>query len=93
MSGLTSEELIQNVGRRIAELREDADLTQQVFADRLGMSPQYLRRVESGGMNLSIKSLVRFADGLGVAVVDLFAVPHRTVKRNPGRPPKRTRLG
>ena len=78
-------------GRRIAELREDAGLTQQRLAERLGVSPQYLRRVESGGVSLSIKSLVRFADALEVAVVDLFEPPRRPGKRNPGRPPKKPR--
>jgi transcriptional regulator with XRE-family HTH domain len=69
--------------------REDAGLTQQQFADRLEVSPQYLRRVESGGANLSVKSLLRFASGLGVEVADLFEAPRRVGKRNPGRPPKK----
>ena len=81
--------LVRQVGRRIAEIREQADLTQQQLADRLGISPQYLRRVESGGANLSIISLEKFAKGLGVEVVELFTPPQAMGKRNPGRPPKR----
>ncbi len=89
MGKLTAEHWIANVGRRVAELREAAGLTQQSFADRMELSPQYLRRVESGGVNLSIKSLVRFADGLGVELFELFEAPRRRGRRNPGRPPKR----
>ena len=38
---------------------------------------------------MSLKSLARFADGLDVEVVDLFAAPRRVERRNPGRAPKR----
>jgi transcriptional regulator with XRE-family HTH domain len=88
MEFIPSKGLVARVGRRIAELREDASLTQQHLADRMGFSPQYLRRVEAGGVNLSIMSLERFADALDVHVVDLFEAPRSMGQRNPGRPPK-----
>ena len=46
--------------------------------------------MESGGVSLSIRSLVRFADALEIAGMDLFEPPQRPGKRNPGRPPKKT---
>ena len=64
-------------------------MTQQQLADVMGISPQYLRRVESGGANLSIKSLAKFAHALAVEVAELFVVPSGREPRRPGRPPGR----
>ena len=79
--------LARLVGRRIAELRSELDLTQQRFADQLRVTVDYVRLVERGA-NLTIASLERFARALQVPVTELF-VPPRTMRTNPGRP-KRT---
>lgn len=79
---------MRDVGRRIAELREGAGLTQQQFAERLEMSGQYLRRVEAGEINLSIRSLVKFAQAVRVEVESLFVPPENWRRRGRGRPPK-----
>jgi transcriptional regulator with XRE-family HTH domain len=81
---------VRDVGRRIAELRQDAGLTQQEFAERLEMSGQYLRRVEAGEVNLSVRSLVKFAQAIRVEVEELFALPRDRKRPGRGRPPKPT---
>lgn len=80
--------LVHDVGARIAELRKAAGLTQAAFAEALGASVQYASRIELGQENLTLHSLARIANVLGVRVVDLFEPPTqvRTVKR--GRPRK-----
>lgn len=72
------------VGRRIAELRADKDLTQQRFADLLHVTVDYVRLVERGA-NLTLSSLERFAEALDVPVTDLLVAP-RTLRTAPGRP-------
>lgn len=84
------DDLVRDVGRRIAELREERDLTQQALADAMDISPQYLRRVEAGQVNMTIRSLAKFGAGLSVPVSDLFVAPSRRRARPPGRP-KRSR--
>lgn len=81
--------VIRDVGRRIAELRADLGLTQDKFAEALGVSGVYVRRVEIGQENLTLRSLTRFAATLGVRTVDLLAVPQSREVRL-GRPPRRT---
>lgn len=80
---------IQAVGRRIAELRAGRGWTQDVFAERLQVSVDYVQRLERGS-NLTIRSLVQIADKLTVQVIDLFAAPTST-ERRAGRPPKAQR--
>lgn len=77
--------VIHDVGRRIAECRRDLGLTQEEFAERLGMAPNNLQRVELGMQNLTVRTLVRVAKALGVKTGELFEAPRdRTVKV--GRP-------
>lgn len=86
----TSSRVIHDVGRRIAELRRERGFTQEELAEKCGHTVGYLRRVESG-VNLTLESLVQFANVLGVAVPKLFDAPaDRSVRI--GRPratPKR----
>ena len=79
------------VGRRIGELRRERGLTQQELAERIRATAIYVAHVEGGDENLTIASLVRFAEvGLGVEVAELFKPPASTeVKRGrPRRPPR-----
>jgi len=86
MAATDPDELIRDIGRRVAELRADLGLTQAELAERAGDSIKYLQRIEGGLENLTIRSLVKLAGLLDVEVIDLFAPPEsREVRR--GRPP------
>jgi predicted transcriptional regulator len=56
----------------IADLRRGA-MTQAELARKVGVSPKYVQRVEAGKQNITIASLVRFANALGVHPEHLFA--------------------
>ncbi len=79
----------RSVARRIAELRVEKGITQEVFAEALDVSVQYVRRVEYAQTNLTVVQMVRIANVLGVAAVALFVKP-KTMKVRPGRPPRVT---
>jgi transcriptional regulator with XRE-family HTH domain len=82
---LDPDRALKDVGRRIAELRRDRGWTQEALAERLGLQANNLQRVELGMQNLTVRSLVRLANGLGVSLASLFEAPRdRTVR--PGRP-------
>lgn len=83
------DDTLKNVGRRVAELREKAGLTQAQQAERFGFELKYLQRIEAGGENLTIRSLVKIADVFGVAVTELFRQA-RSKQAGPGRPPRKT---
>lgn len=78
--------MLDGVGRRIAELRRELAWTQEQFAERLGVLTQYVQRVERGRENLTVQSLVKVANALGVTVAALFEPAAYQGKRRPGRP-------
>ena len=47
-------------------------MTQEGFAQVLGTSIQWVSRVERGEENLTIATLVKLSDALGMQVVQLF---------------------
>lgn len=77
--------IARGVGRRIAELRRAHGWTQERLAEAADISLRHVQSVEGGTQNMTILSLERFAELLGVRVPDLFRPPRiRTVKH--GRP-------
>jgi len=79
----------REVGRRMRELRLQRDLTQEALAERLGMLAPNFARIEQGRANVTIDTLVRIANALDVALIELFqpAKPGSRVVK-PGRPKK-----
>jgi transcriptional regulator with XRE-family HTH domain len=59
------------LGRRLSELRERAGLTQESLADAAGLHWTYVGQVERGERNLSYKSLLKLARGLGLDPAEL----------------------
>ena len=51
---------------KLAELREKMGLTQAELAKRMKVSQQLISRIESGADNLTIETLIKFFDTLGV---------------------------
>ena len=78
---------LENLGRRIAELREQTGLTQEQLALKLGVTPRNVQRIEQGRVNVQALSLLRLAEVLGVHPGELFE-PSAHVRR-PGRRPKK----
>ncbi len=60
------------VGKRIKELRSEAEISQEVLAEKCGIYRTYLSRIESGTANPTLVVLVALAKSLGVAPHQLF---------------------
>ena len=84
--GEDPEEVIERVGRRIAELRVRAKLTQAEVAEALDTTVNNFQRIEHGLQNLTIRTLVRIAKVLGVSVIEIFKMPAPKSSRVRGRP-------
>jgi len=61
-------------------------MTQELLAEKLGVSVKYLQRIEAGAENLTLRSLVGLANGLDLSPVALIQRPRNSVVRKPGRP-------
>ena len=56
----------------VKRIRKEKGLTQKDVAEGCGMLVPTYSRLERGGSNPSLASIIRIADALGVAVVELF---------------------
>jgi transcriptional regulator with XRE-family HTH domain len=59
-------DLQQAVGRNLRAYREAKGLSQEAFADELGVHRTYMGGIERGERNLTLKSLERIAGRLGL---------------------------
>lgn len=87
MRQLDPQKVIKNVGQCVAALRVVRGLTQEQLAAQLGISANYVRRVEIGGSNMTLHTLVRWANWLGVEPGQLLMAPVGAVRSN--RPSKK----
>lgn len=65
-------DLQKTVGRNLRAIREDRGLSQEAFADVLEVHRTYYGGVERGERNLTLKSVERIADKVGVGALDLL---------------------
>jgi transcriptional regulator with XRE-family HTH domain len=71
------------LGRRVRSLRQEQGWSVEKAAERFGIEPAHVRRVESGRTNPSLATLVGIAHGLSTDVVELLAeraLPSKTRK-------------
>jgi HTH-type transcriptional regulator/antitoxin HipB len=82
--------VLSDVGRRVAELRLAAGLTQEELAEALAVSVKYVQRVERGRDNLTLDSMVKLVSALGARMADLH-VPPRPVRTPTRAAPAKSR--
>jgi len=63
----------RRVGQAIRQRREALRISQEGFADKVVMHRTYYSAVERGERNLTVKSLLRISDGLGVKLAEIFS--------------------
>lgn len=61
----------EKIGKLIAQIRQERELTQSEFAHRLGTSQSAVNRMERGKQNLSLETLGRISDVLNKQLISL----------------------
>jgi len=62
----------EQIGEKLKEARLKAGLSQKVLAEKAGMTRTSYARIEKGQTNVTVDSLLRIAEGLGLELaVDL----------------------
>ncbi len=64
---------ISALGQRIRKLRQARGWTLEQAAEAMSMDATQLAKIEAGALNVTLVTLVRIADGLGLKVGALFA--------------------
>lgn len=65
-------DLQKKVGRNIRSYRQKRGLSQEAFAEVLGIHRTYMGGLERGECNLTLRSLERIAEQMGVEVEELM---------------------
>lgn len=60
------------IGNRIRELRSHTGLSQEKFAQKIGMDRTYFASVELGKRNISIVNIEKITNGLDVSLSEFF---------------------
>jgi transcriptional regulator with XRE-family HTH domain len=83
-------ELQAALGRNLRARREALGISQEEFAEALGVHRTYVGGVERGERNLTLKTVERIAERLGVPAIDLLAAsPPTRSTRSPRSSRKR----
>ena len=64
--------ITDKIGNRIRELRSRTGLSQEKFAQKIGMDRTYFASVELGKRNISIVNIEKIANGLDVPLSEFF---------------------
>lgn len=60
------------IGRRLTEIRLANGLSQEAFAEKVGMHRTYYSAIERGEKNVTLVTLSRVTDALGIRMSSLF---------------------
>lgn len=72
MSNAREQKLLQSFGKRVAEVRKGAGLTQQQLAESINMSVVAIAYIETGKRWGRLGTLDKIAKALKINIVDLF---------------------
>lgn len=68
---------LTKLGLRIKELRRKRNLTQEELGESSDMNSKHLSEVERGIVNISVQSLNKIAESLGVSLLVLLDIEHQ----------------
>ena len=74
-------DLRRNLGLRILDLRKSGGLTQEELGEKAGLSYKFIGELERGEVNVSIDSLLKIAEALGIKIGDLFSMEKIPVQK------------
>lgn len=60
------------IGKRIRTARLKAGMTQELLAEKAGLSTTHMSNIETGSSKLSLPAIISLADALGVSVDELL---------------------
>ena len=62
------------IGKNIQKNRQTQGLTQETFAELMGVSWSYVSKIESGVINLSLGKILQISEYLNVDVADVLKI-------------------
>ena len=63
---------LSNIGKRIQATRMENKISQKEMADFLGISMNYISRLENGKTNIDLKTFMKICDFLNISIYDVL---------------------
>jgi len=70
---MTNEKLLLRIGAAIRERRLAHGMSQEAFADSIGMHRTYYSAIERGERNMTVQTLLKVANALDAKPSEIFA--------------------
>ena len=64
--------ILERLGKNIKHYRKNKDYTQEKLAEKVGVHPTYIGKLESGKNNPSIMLMYKISKALNIKLKDLF---------------------
>ena len=64
--------ILQNFGKQMKAIRKDKGLTQEQLAEKIGIHPTYVGKIENGKSNLSLLMLFKISRAVDVRLSEIF---------------------
>jgi transcriptional regulator with XRE-family HTH domain len=80
--------VVDDLGRRLAELRSERGWTQSTAAEHASMAEKDYQAIENGRRSVTLRTLVTLANAFDISVRALLDPPKDRGARKPGRPKK-----
>ncbi|MBO6244138.1 MAG: helix-turn-helix transcriptional regulator [Clostridia bacterium] len=60
------------LGQNIRDIRKNLNLTQEEFAEKLNLNPQFISQIETGKIGISIDTVINICNTANCSSVNLF---------------------
>lgn len=64
--------ILKIIGERIRKYRMDLNISQENFANKIGMDRTYYSSIENGKHNITILNLMKILEGLNITLEEFF---------------------
>ena len=64
--------ILERLGKQLRFIRKEQDLTQEQLAEKIGVHPTYIGKIESGKSNPSTIMMFKLSRALGVKLSKIF---------------------
>lgn len=64
--------VLEKLGKTLKNIRIEKGLTQEALAEKVGIHPTYVGKLESGKNNVSVKMLFKISRALNTKLYDIF---------------------
>lgn len=65
--------ILLSFGKKVRQYRIKLNLSQEAFAEKIGLHRTYIGMIERGEKNITLENIAKFSKGLGLTLADLLS--------------------